>query len=365
MTVSARPLPLLRATNPAMNPERRDLLLGDFSTTTACNARCVGCYTNAGLMSGVERDKYARSFLDERMWMRLLDELTPHIRTLVLSGLGDATFQNWPMNQRIIDASLDRGIYVLLFTNGLTMDDTMADWIAARPGITIIGKWLHSDPAEHQHLLGLPPASRVAFRELDGVRVPAHIPLLMDRGLHRDNRLAIASILMQRNKAAAPDQWRWLRDRNIIPIFSWLVPTPGMGYTAKYDLNEDLSSSEKEELTRACWHIDHELGIEWDFCMGPKISASGCKDDRILYFGPIGDVRVCPSSHDTPQAFWPEHSVLEIMGIKAQQEATLRGIRDSITGKATCICSTLCTAKPAESGGLVQLRLGSAAASSD
>ncbi|MCA9193781.1 MAG: hypothetical protein KDB03_18540 [Planctomycetales bacterium] len=339
---SIRPLPKLRATDPDRNPSRRDLLLGDFSTTTACNARCLGCYTNAGLLARSERDRYSRRFLSESDWLQLLDELIPYIRTLVLSGLGDATFQNWPMNQRIMDHSLRNDVQVLLFTNGLTMNDAMADWIAERKGITIIGKWLHTEPLENQALLGLPKHRTEDYDKRDGLYLPRHLTLLMDRGLQADNRLAVASTMLKWNHSVAPVQWRWLRERNVIPIFSWLVPTPGMGRMAKFELHQDLEPSEKERLTRECWQIDQELGIQWDYCMGPKISASGCKDDRLLYFGPIGDVRVCPSSHDTPQAFWPDQSVEEVIAIKSSQESVLGGIRNSIEGKATCICSTLC-----------------------
>lgn len=345
MNFIKRSLPKLRATDPDRSPMRRDLLIGDFSTTTACNARCVGCYTNAGLMAKSEKDKYRQPFLTESDWVRLLDELTPHIRTLVLSGLGDATFQNWPMNQRIIDHALQNELQVLLFTNGLVMDEAMADWIAERVGITIIGKWLHTNAVDNQFLLGLPTRLQDGYVQREGTLLPRHLSLLMDRGLQADNRLAVANTVLKHNLPVVPFQWRWLRERQVIPIFSWLVPTPGMGYAAKFELDQDLELWQKEQLTRECWSIDRELGIEWEFCMGPKISASGCKDDRLLYFGPIGDVRVCPSSHDTPQAFWPEQSVCEVMAIKAGHESTLGSIRSSIEGKATCICSTLCASK--------------------
>jgi len=322
-----------------------DKLFGDIAAVTGgeslCSARCLGCYDTAGKFT-LEAIRTGRQPLTTEQWLEVIDELGPYIQTLMLSSTAEPTsITNWPGHQRMIDQALEDGLFVILYTNGLTMNQPMVDWIKARDGLSVNGKWYHPDPKTNDRMMGLKRLEE-AYVVRDGQTIPLHLALLLDAGLtERSYRLGAGNTLYQQNADAVPDMWSWLREHHIIPTFSWPVRT-GAGAIAARRFG--IPPEQLEKLTRRCHEIDGEQGILWELGMGPHIGATACADHWMLFLGPFGDALQCASSRQPPFGnVMDDGGVAELIRRKALYDADLAPMRAGASGRATCVCNECAT----------------------
>lgn len=338
--------PYLLGTNPV---DTGDFAYLDLSTTQEdeCSASCVACYASWGGTAVADRIYYQKeAFLTISQWEQVIDNMARgKIQTILFSGIGDVTSsKEWPVQKKLIAHACDTFSNVIIYSNGLDMDWEMAEGISRVPNLAVIGKWYHPDPSRNDLLLGLErknPQLAKQYALYDGEFIPKHLAMLMEMGMTDDFRLGVQCTITKHNAPNIPRMWKWLREHRIVPTFSWIVPT-GLGKMAAAKI--DLTETEKLALTKECWEIDQEMGIIWEFGLGPHIEATFCDDHNMVYIGPIGDFRMCSSDRGKPYSFVDEKTSYEdILAAKRQSNQMLAAQRQQIAGKPTCICAHCAT----------------------
>lgn len=157
-----------------------------FEITYRCNIRCVHCYTDPfNTPSALGREL---AFPDI---VRLLDELAG-AGVLWMTLTGGEAFAH-PRFKEIYRAAKDRGFILALFTNGTTVTDSLADFLAEDPPFKIEMS-LHAATAATYEAVTQVPGSHA--RCLEGIRrlLDRKLPLSLKTNGMALNRLEIPRI---------------------------------------------------------------------------------------------------------------------------------------------------------------------------
>jgi Fe-coproporphyrin III synthase len=131
-----------------------------WAVTQACNLRCVHCYASATTAPG-------RGELSDREGFRLLEDLAEFNVPAVLFSGGEPLTR--PTTPAFIGYANSLGLMSTLSTNGLLIDDTMAD-ILAELGLKYAGISVDGTEARHDKLRGKRGAFATTLEAIDRCR---------------------------------------------------------------------------------------------------------------------------------------------------------------------------------------------------
>jgi len=304
-----------------------------FEITYRCNIHCVHCYTDP-----FNTPAHLRRELTLDQMLRLFDQLAEAgVLWMLLTG-GEALVH--PQFKRIYREAKERGFIVSLFSNGTTITEDAADFLAANPPF-LLEVSCHGATAETFEKITQVPGSFRRFQE--GVH------RLLEKGLP----LKLKTKAMTLNRGKLPEIRRFVE---------------GLGLKFQFNgdiyprLNGDLSST--RHRLPGSEIIDLEFGgllapDEEDRCAEKGISSPGERprfeppsDDRLFRCGcgtnsmsisPYGILRACTFTT------WPAYDLKEIP-LREAFARLVQEIRQArYTGESpcrTCVVHTLCNKHP-------------------
>ncbi len=140
--------------------ERLIPLQATLELTYKCNERCGHCY-----LATYDDRADGRPTLTLPEWKRILDELA-EARTFYLVLIGGEAMMH-PQFWGIAEHGAARNFAMSLITNGLLIDETMADRFAAINFYQVTISLYSADPATHDRMTRKPGSHAAAVRALD------------------------------------------------------------------------------------------------------------------------------------------------------------------------------------------------------
>jgi radical SAM protein with 4Fe4S-binding SPASM domain len=251
--------------------ELRSLTL---EVTKHCNYQCIYCYAseNAAQLEGCDNLTIAE-------FKRIIAEGKElGVELINLTG-GEALLHKDIFE--LIQYIYQQGLDILLFTNGMLIDDEIARQLF-HYHCSLCLKLDSLEKSKYEYFTG--------FNGLENTK--SLIETLLNLGYNKPGSptLEINAIATKANAAEIPVIWRWARERNIKPTFTRFWP---VGEAAK-NLDLLLQPDELKKLYEEVAHIDNEFGIPWDVKF-PGCSGVGCKNFYLdCAISSEGYVRPCP-----------------------------------------------------------------------
>lgn len=182
------------------------LLEVSLSLSKLCNMRCKYCFTDGGMPRENELTT------DERKKI-LTDAAKLGTKTWYLAGDGEPMLDQDLLP--LIDHANEQGLYVVMFTDGVLIDEAKVREFRDR-GISVIVKWnsmrkeVFEDVTQH---------SNIEMVERDGVAVPKALHLLLEEGLaeQQPTRLGMETVIMEQNKDEIAAMYGFCKRNNIYP----------------------------------------------------------------------------------------------------------------------------------------------------
>ena len=305
-----------------------------FELTYRCNIHCVPCYTDP-----FNTPTHLRRELSVEEMLRIFDELA-NAGALWMTMTGGEAFVH-PQFRQIYKEAKRRGFIISLYSNGTTITESLADFLAADPPFTIDVS-CHGATAETFETVTQVPGSFRPFQE--GIR------RLLDRRLP----LKIKTKAMTVN-------------RHELPGIRTLVEGLGLDFnlytTIHPRLNGDLSSTQYRLSPSEIVELDLENVLEaeevGEDCATQESSApldaafTAPSDDRLFRCGcgtntvtisPYGILRACTLTT------WPEFDLKTMPFMEAFDRLVEAIRRARYTGESPCrACPvhSLCEKNPA------------------
>jgi radical SAM protein with 4Fe4S-binding SPASM domain len=303
-----------------------------FEITYRCNIHCVHCYTDP-----FNNPKDIRKELSFEEILRIFDELREAgVLWMLLTG-GEAVVH--PRFKEIYREAKARGFIVSLFSNGTTITDDLADFLASDPPFQLEVSCHGATDATFDTITQI-PGSFQHFQE--------GINRILARGLP----------LKIKTKAMKENQHELVKIKEFIESLGFDF---NLSATIQPRLNGDLSSTDHRLAPDEVVELEfgNFLETEEKDC-GPKERGDFLKpllqppaDDRLFRCGcgtnfltisPHGVLRACTFTT------WPQYA-LKTFGVREAFEKLVAGIRGArYTGNSPCqICPvyTLCDKNPA------------------
>lgn len=299
------------------------LLEVSLSLSRLCNMRCRYCFTNGGAPRENELTTEARKNI-------LTEAAAIGAKTWYLAGDGE------PMLDKdllpLIDHANEKGLYVVMFTDGVLMDEELAQQFRDR-GISIIVKWNSMDRKVFEDVT---QHSNIEMVERDGMNVPKALHLLLEEGLAEQipTRLGIETTILRQNQHEIAAMYEFCKRNNVYPHIERLF----RGGRAKD--NPDLFPENMEIIP-------------------PHLAADICSN-RIHYMRYIrsdGEMFGCFNSDGEDPKFYignvRDKSLAELVELGNQQIGEMQARYPD----SDCMCSTLgmLQKKEAQKGGKLTL----------
>lgn len=245
------------------------LLSMEIEFSRRCNYRCPYCYAAGNY-------DYSNELTKDEIRSTLAQAAELGARKIVILG-GEPLL--YPYLQEMIRfiRSLDMGVEI--FTNGSLVTRELAEFFFAENcrlvvKLNTLDKVLHDRLTGHRNSLEL---SQNALRLLRGAGYDS-----------RPGMLCATTVLSSSNLDAAPELWRYLRERKIAPYFECLTP---QGRLLEYRslLPEVMKVREVfEEIRR----IDAEYGFQWE-SQPPLVGQKCLRHKYSCVVNSFGDVTPC------------------------------------------------------------------------
>jgi radical SAM protein with 4Fe4S-binding SPASM domain len=284
------------------------LLTLELELSRACNLRCIYCYATAG-----EKNENELTLAEVFNAVDQARELGA--RKIIVLGGGEPLC--YPDIRRVIDYLAEKELQIELFTNGVLLDASMAEFLYQRR-VEVVVK-LNSWRPEVQDLLADVPGTAAAIkRAIDNLQAVGY-----PDGQHV---MGIGTIVCRQNIAELPEIWRWARKENILPY----VETITVQGRAEDSPELLVSPEESGRLFKELARIDaEEFGLNWE----PKPPLAGSTCSRHLYSCTVttqGDIFPCVGV-DLSCGNLREKSLKEILH-QSPVFKSLRNIHNEIKG---------------------------------
>lgn len=250
-------------------------------TKGKCNFSCLFCYTDTKMKSTYPCRQMC---LDEYSGL-LIQAKELGARTVRIAGWGepfmdpifyDERTQHFPL----IEFANSIGLYFVFFTNGSFITERIAGKLLELD-VSVIAKMNTFSSSIQNKISGNSNAYDL---------MQQGIKALLAAGFNRQDppRMAVESMLCKLNHFDAPNLYRWLRERSIVPSFQ-LIMHGGKGKNEQWHLTKD----EAKALFQRLLEIDEtEFGYSWFPC--PPYVGTTC--DKLFYnlvVDPYGNVQPC------------------------------------------------------------------------
>lgn len=277
---------------PTVTPKTFVPSLVSWNLTRMCNLKCPHCYLDAG--------KKGREELNTEECLAVLDEMVELGTEMVILTGGEPLLRKDIF--KIARTAADRGLWVVMGTNGVLVDDRVAAKMV-ECGIQGVGISIDStDPEKHDRFRGGPDAWRYSMKALETCR---------DHGL----QVLVQSTVMEENREEVPAMLELARDLGAWSFNLYFLvqtgralrdPTRSMGRNG--NTMHELSSGATEELLKDLVRyqdeykpmlvrskcapqfkrIAHEMGLA-------GLESGGCMaGTQYCRITPEGDVTPCP-----------------------------------------------------------------------
>jgi radical SAM protein with 4Fe4S-binding SPASM domain len=293
--------------------KQNGLLSLELELSRVCNLRCIYCYASSG--TALENELSVAEIQDV-----IEQAVALGVKKIIILGGGEPLL--YPHLFEVIDCILEKKLVVDLFTNGLTLTDSIAAKLYER-GVGVVLK-MNSRRAEVQDYL--------AGKQGTFTAICSGLKALQQAGYPDEGHpLGVETIICNQNYDELPDLWRWARREKIVPYIEAMTM---QGRATEHDDLEVTPEMVKilfEELSR----IDRtEFGCSWT--PHPPLVASHCaRHEYSCTITSIGEVYPCPGVSVSTGNI-RENRLAEILaGSSVIQE--LRNIRDNIKGQCA-IC---------------------------
>jgi len=305
------------------NEEKPQFKFAYVMLPTACNQRCMGCFTGqdkSRLQSGLDGPFYSGDTIDE-----IIGFLQDHGTEAVVYGGGGELF-TWKGAFDYIERVTDSGLGMVIFTNGSLLQEQDVKELASRD-ISLIISLRDTVEAEHDKAIGV-RGFRRTIRTLN---------YALQNGMHEQNRLAVEIPVTKDN------QKRVIYDFVPAMRFLGVIPFP----------EEYIQIMTSDEEKRVCHDfreardffakmagVDKKFGYHHHPVFGQRMLAQP-KCERPLYsfaIYPSGDVMDCPS-HSVNYGNFLETSLPKVI---------YTGFKDKIRNFQLCPCSVFYTANDKE-----------------
>lgn len=233
-----------------------------FMIGDRCNLKCIYCFTAAGEEVRTLADEYfiktgkKLELLNDAEYVKLIDiAVNAGISNLILCSEGENTLYG-RMLKNIIDNAYDRGIHMVMFTNGTRIDDSLAKYLY-RKNIGVITK-INSFNKKLNDLLAGNDHRQFRYAPLNNMNVPVYINNLLDAGYDKD-KLAVNMVINTLNVAEVENFWDWARDgkTNITPFAEFLDRTGFVKENTYLNVDVITAAAIREKIRNI--DIDHEL----------------------------------------------------------------------------------------------------------
>ena len=295
------------------------LLTLDLELSHKCNYACKYCYTAAGVSMKEELNIDEVKYVIDQAYALGVD-------TIIIIGGGEPLI--YPQLKGILQYIAEKGVHIVLFTNGAALDKDMAELLYhydVFPVIKVNGvraktiNWLCGNKGAYQNFLK-------ALINLQNVGY-----------FRKKNEIGISTIICNQNYDEMIPLWTWARENGIIPYFERVSP---QGRAQEYDLR--VSSEDLKQLFEKFAQIDKDnYDIEWQ-AVNPPIAGTTC--DRhfySLYIRANGDVMPC-AGIDLPVGNVRDHTLQDII-INSPVIQDLRHADQKVKGKCkNCDANGLC-----------------------
>lgn len=295
------------------------LLRCSIEVSKACNLKCPFCYANAGV-------KQEGEITYEKILEVISQAKSIGVKTITLVG-GEPII--YPRLRELVNFINDNGLNTLIFTNGITMTEELADFLFNR-NVSLIVKFNSINNPEIQNKM---------VGNVSGVfeKIQNTIKILTNAGFNKTNptRLGLETVISHTNLGEIPEIFRFARKNNIYPYIELIMPT---GRGKEYE--DVLSKEQPQKIFNELLAIDEkEFGYTW--IPRPPQVASACKYYfTSIYINAFGKVQPCPGVAielgDLNKETLPEI-------INKSETKRIRNIRGNIKGKcASCSQHDFC-----------------------
>lgn len=295
------------------------LLTLDLELSHKCNYACKYCYTGAG--TSMEKELSV-----EEIKVVIDQACALGVNTIIVIGGGEPLI--YPYIKDILLYIAEKGIHIVLFTNGAALDKTMAGFLYHYnifPVVKINGvrpktiNWLCGHKGAYQNFL----------RAMTNLRLAGYFT--------KKNLLGISTVICRQNYNEIIPLWNWARENGIIPYFERVSP---QGRAQEYDLC--ISQIELKQLFEQLARIDKEsFGLTWQ-AVNPPIAGSSCnRHFYSLYVKANGDVIPC-AGIDLPVGNVRDQALQDIISFSTVIQ-DLRHADQRVKGKChSCDRNDLC-----------------------
>jgi MoaA/NifB/PqqE/SkfB family radical SAM enzyme len=255
------------------------MLLLNLLTEMACNYDCPYCFTR----NTTDKTRKPLSIKDYKNVFKEAKDLGT--RSVWWIGAGEPLL--YPKIWELLDLINDYELTPLLFTNGSLLTKNNCKQLMNK-NVSLYVKYNSFDDKTQDFLVGNIKGASTSIK--------TGINNLIDIGYNKYNpsRLAIQSVITQRNIKYLPDLYRWARKNEIIPFFEIIV------YTG-FPVNEvtkalDIDARQMKAIFEKLLEVDQkEFGYTWM----PTPPYVGRQCDKYYYsltLNPYGDIMSCAAA---------------------------------------------------------------------
>jgi MoaA/NifB/PqqE/SkfB family radical SAM enzyme len=237
----------------------RGLLSIELEFTKRCNLKCLYCYSGAGNASENELDR-------SELKSVITQAENLGAKKVVLLGGGEPLLYSGLTD--IIDYISSLGMQQALFTNGVLLSKSMAQFLFARE-VSVVIKSNSMKPEVQDMLAGVSGAFG---------HIREGLGHLMSAGYPGEKAfLGIQTVICRQNIDELPLMWTWARENGIVPYFEMLT----LQGRAKENPGLEVSKPEVRAIFERLEEIDREISGIPSWPARPTIAAFSCK--RHLY----------------------------------------------------------------------------------
>lgn len=254
--------------------QTRDLnkiLTLELELSHRCNYSCKYCYANAG--EGLEHEMCLQELRDVVDQAFLLG-----VDTIIVIGGGEPLI--YPQLKEIVSYIAQKGIHIVVFTNGAALDLEMAAFLY-RYNVFPVIKVNGIRPKTINWLCGTKTAYANHLRAMASLQKAGYFTCKNDVG--------ISTVICKQNYDEMIPLWTWAREHGIVPYFERVSP---QGRSQSYDL--EISNEELKLLFDKLARLDKEkYNITWQ-SVHPPIAGAACnRHFYSVYIKANGDVIPC------------------------------------------------------------------------
>lgn len=259
------------------------LRYGIIEVTTKCQNRCSGCYM-------VRRNTLNTGEMSIRQATDILDLCRNYcgkeLETMDILG-GEPLL--WPPLKEYLEELISRGIKPWIFTNMLSIDETLARWLFEKR-IYITGKLNIADFGDN---IQLRLQAKMIGNSLDAAKeMKAKIELLLKVG-YKYPLLRLQNLLRKANIALVPDYYKFCLEKEIGTDLEMMGFGENIG--AEY-LKVAPAKQQIATMIKRVQAVRREFGLPPAEVLMPHIFGSCPFYDRGLYFAVDGHIRACSNS---------------------------------------------------------------------